>query len=61
MVCCVFTLCTHILTNALDISRLLSEAMEQSRVKKDREADEKRAAHVRPWDKGKGNYTVNTQ
>jgi hypothetical protein len=41
----------------VDLSVLLAEAKEQAEQEQERKAEEKRQAHVRPWDRGKGNET----
>ena len=37
-----------------ELSSLLARAKEQAELEQERKAEEKRQAHVRPWDRGKG-------
>jgi hypothetical protein len=42
----------------IDLSLLLAKAKEQAELEQERKAEEKRQAHIRPWDKGKGKNTT---
>ena len=37
-----------------ELSSLLAQAKQQAELEQERKAEEKRRAHVRPWDRGKG-------
>ena len=41
-------------TLCAELSLLLAQAREQAELEQERKAEEKRQAHVRPWDRGKG-------
>ena len=38
----------------VELSSLLAQAKEQAELEQERKEEEKRRAHVRPWDRGKG-------
>ena len=37
-----------------ELSSLLAQAKEQAELEQERKEEEKRRAHIRPWDRGKG-------
>ena len=41
-----------------ELSSLLAQAKQQAELEQERKAEEKRRAHVRPWDRGKGKLNM---
>ena len=53
------TIYSYVVYVCAELSSLLAQAKEQAELEQERKAEERRRAHVRPWDRGKGKKSSN--